>query len=239
MAHRDMEMSARVNGIAAQFDKFDFLFGLVLGEKVLRLADNLSRTLQQKDLSAAEGNWVAHLTCETLSTLRTDPEYKIFWDSVIAKQESEGIEPPALPRRRKVPRRREVGSGEPHFPCTVEEHYRVQYFEALDLLVLCIKERFDQPGYKVYSKLLLNAASGQEFDALLDDVIELYGDDFDQSLLKSQLQILKSHFSTIHLSTIKEFLISLGESRSLLLEVVKLINLVLVMPATNATSERS
>ena len=246
MAHRDMEMSARVNGIAAQFDKFDFLFGLMLGEKVLRLADNLSRTLQQKDLSAAEGNRIAHLTCETLSTLRTDPEYKKFWDSVIAKQESEGIEPPALPRRRKVPKRLEVGSGEPHFPCTIEEHYRVQYFEALDLLVLCIKERFDQPGYKVYSKLetlLLNAASGQEFDALLDDVIELYGDDFDQSLLKSQLQILKSHFSTntepIHLSTIKEFLISLGESRSLLSEVVKLINLVLVMPATNATSERS
>ena len=38
---------------------------------------------------------------------------------------------------------------------------------------------------------------------------------------------------------IKEFIIGVGESRSLLSEVVKLINLILVMPATNATSERS
>ena len=75
MAHQDMEMSARVNGIAAQFDKFDFRFGLMLGEKVLCLADNLSRTLQQRDLSAAVGNRVAHLVrlyqlfVPTLSTL--------------------------------------------------------------------------------------------------------------------------------------------------------------------------
>ena len=67
MAARDMEMSARVNGIASQFEKFDFLFGVMLGEKVLRLADNLSRTLQQKQLSAAEGNHAALLTCNTLS----------------------------------------------------------------------------------------------------------------------------------------------------------------------------
>ena len=53
MAHRDMEMSARMNGIAAQFDKFDFLFGLMLGEKVLRLADNLSCTLQKGDLDVS------------------------------------------------------------------------------------------------------------------------------------------------------------------------------------------
>ena len=54
MSSRDMEMSARVNGIAYQLGKFDFLFGVMLGKKILRLADNLSRSLQQKDMSAAE-----------------------------------------------------------------------------------------------------------------------------------------------------------------------------------------
>ena len=66
MAHQDMEISAKVNGIAVQLEKFDFLFGVMLGEKLLRLAHNLSYTLQQKDLSAAEGNQAAHLTRETL-----------------------------------------------------------------------------------------------------------------------------------------------------------------------------
>ena len=48
MASRDMEMSAKVNGIAFQLEKFEFLFGVMLGEKVLQQADNLSCTLQKK-----------------------------------------------------------------------------------------------------------------------------------------------------------------------------------------------
>ena len=54
-----MEMSAKVNGIGSQLRKFDFSFGVMMGEKVLRLADNLSRTLQQKELSVAEGQLAA------------------------------------------------------------------------------------------------------------------------------------------------------------------------------------
>ena len=34
VAAPDMEMTARVNGIASQLDKFDFFFGVFLGEKV-------------------------------------------------------------------------------------------------------------------------------------------------------------------------------------------------------------
>ena len=246
MAHRDMKMSAKVNGVAAQLEKFDFLFGVVLGEKLLRLADNLSCTLQQKDLSAAEGNQAAHLTCETLSALHSDSEFVKFWDKVIAKQREVDVEEPTLPCRRKAPKRLEVGTGESHFPSTVKEYYRIHYFEAIDLLVSCIKGRFDQPGYKVCSKLktvLLNAASGKEFHTEFDEVMKLYGCDFNSTNLKSQLEILKSHFSSssepVRLSSIKDFLVNLGESRSLLSEVVKFVGLILVMPATNATSERS
>ena len=58
-----------------------------------------------------------------------------------------GIEGPVLPQKRRAPFRFEVGEG-------------TQYFEALDLVIACIKERFDQP-YEIYSKLerlLLNTA---------------------------------------------------------------------------------
>ena len=95
MAHRDMEMSATVNGIAVQLEKFDFLFGVMLGEKLLRSADNLSYTLQQKDLLAAEGNQAAHLTCETLSALGSDSEFVQVL--VSAKQREVDIEEPSLP----------------------------------------------------------------------------------------------------------------------------------------------
>ena len=65
MAHQDMEMSTKVNVVAVQLGKFNFLFGVMLGEKLLRLADNLGCTLQHKDLSAAEGIQAGYLTCET------------------------------------------------------------------------------------------------------------------------------------------------------------------------------
>ena len=58
--------------------KFDFLLGVMLGEKLLPLVDNLSCTLHQKDLLAAEGNQAAHLTCETISALSSDSEFVKF-----------------------------------------------------------------------------------------------------------------------------------------------------------------
>ena len=59
---RDTETIARIRGVAAQMTSFDFFFGLVLGEMLLRHCDNLSKTLQNPHLSAAEGQTVADMT---------------------------------------------------------------------------------------------------------------------------------------------------------------------------------
>ena len=47
-ATRDSEMRARIGGVAAQMEKFDFFCGVELGRKILNMADNLSRSLQEK-----------------------------------------------------------------------------------------------------------------------------------------------------------------------------------------------
>ena len=49
----DSENRARITGVKAQMEKFEFLFGLCLGECILRHTDNLSKTLQSPSLSAA------------------------------------------------------------------------------------------------------------------------------------------------------------------------------------------
>lgn len=59
---------------------------------------------------------------------------------------------------------------------TVEDHYRAIYFEALDLLTACIKDRFNQLGYKTYGKvqaLLLKAATSQPYEEELQFVSKL------------------------------------------------------------------
>ena len=74
----------------------------------MRHTDNLSRALQDKGLSAAEGQQVARTSLETLKSLRTDQSYELFWLNVNKAEELE-IEKPMLPRRRKRPRRFEEG----------------------------------------------------------------------------------------------------------------------------------
>ena len=53
---KDTEMKAKVNGVKSQMDKFEFIFCCLLGEKVLKQTDNLSRILQDPTISLSEGN---------------------------------------------------------------------------------------------------------------------------------------------------------------------------------------
>ena len=45
-----------------------------------------------------------------------------------------------------MPTRFEEGIGEGTFFDDCESYFRSIYYEALDLIINCIKERFDQPG---------------------------------------------------------------------------------------------
>lgn len=51
-----IDMIAQIRGVAAQMTLFDFFYGLVLGELLLRYSDNFSRALQHSSVSAAEGH---------------------------------------------------------------------------------------------------------------------------------------------------------------------------------------
>ena len=65
-------MKARIIGVQAQFRKFQYFFGVLLGELLLKHSDNLSKTLQSPKLSASEGQRITAMTVKTLQSLRTD-----------------------------------------------------------------------------------------------------------------------------------------------------------------------
>ena len=132
----DPEMKSRVIGVKAQMETFNFFFGVCLGEWILTHADNLSKTLQSRTISAAEGQRLAELTVKTLEKIRTDEYFDLFWKMVQAKASSLDVAEPRLPWQRRAPKRVEVGFGEPHSHQTVEDLYRRYYFEALDLAVI-------------------------------------------------------------------------------------------------------
>ena len=74
----DSEIRARVIGVNATMNRFDFLFGLVLAERLLQHTDNLSKTLQAPSLTASEAQQIAELTCKTLSRIRTTEAFDLF-----------------------------------------------------------------------------------------------------------------------------------------------------------------
>ena len=241
----DTEVISRIRGVAAQMETFDFFFALVLGETLFRHSDNLSRALQKKELSASEGQAIASKTVITLQSIRSDESFKNFWGKVKALTSKNDICDPVLPRRRKRPRRYEEGEAPHEFDETPEGMYRRVYFEALDLLVQSINARFDQPGYQVYcclQNLLLKVVNKSDYSNEFKDVVEIYGDDFDSQTLKVQLQILASTVPA-EIKTIVDILLYIKElppsEKELLNQIIVLVKLILVMPATNSTSERS
>ena len=165
----DPDVRARVIGVQAQMETFDYYFGVCLAKMVLSHADNLSATLQKSSLSAAESHRIGVMTVETIVKMRTDECFDMFWESVKRNAGLVHVAEPRLPRRRRMPQRYETGTATAHFHATVENHYRQIYFEILDYATSTIKERFDQPSYTIYRQtknLLIKSASGEDYIAV-------------------------------------------------------------------------
>ena len=193
---RYTDTKAQIRGIAAQMDSF---FGLVLGEMLLRHTDNLSRTLQNKKCSAAEGQAVAQMTVNAIQSTQSDAEYDLFWEKVTKMASELDVSEAKLPRKRKVPRRYDSGHAEAEFHSSPKSHYRQIYYEAVDLIVQSITERFNQPGYKVYlqlENLLIKAAKEEKCDEL-QFLSTFYGTDINKSNLEMQLATFAANFTTI------------------------------------------
>ena len=73
---------------------FDFVFGISLGILLLRHTDILSKSLQKKSLSAAEGQRLTYLTLDVLKSLRDEDNFKQFYACVLQDLE---IDDPTLP----------------------------------------------------------------------------------------------------------------------------------------------
>ena len=75
---------------------FNFVYGAILGEMILRHADNLSSTLQHKSMSAAEGQQVALMTVQAMKSIHTDESFDSFWSKVNRFIEDHDISKPEL-----------------------------------------------------------------------------------------------------------------------------------------------
>ena len=113
---------------------------------------------------------------------------------------------------------------------------------------IAIRDRFHQHGYGIYRQLedlLLKSIRGEECQNELDFVIRFYGDDFNPSLLQVHFDLFNTCLKECDtkpqtLVQIRDYFIHLSPVvRSNMSEIGTLLKILMVMPATNAVSERS
>ncbi len=111
-------------------------------------------------------------------SMQHDDAFSLFWKHMEILRVRTNSDEAVLPRKRKTPKRFEVGEGECSHSSTVEDYFHRLYIEALDLAITCIQDRFIQPGYKLYhnfEELLVRAANNEDHSGQLREVISFYG----------------------------------------------------------------
>ncbi len=129
-----------------------------------------------------------------LQSIRTEENYKQWWQKIKKEAEEIGIDEPRLLRKKRAPQRFDDHSSTGNYHSSPEDHYRAIYFEALDATTSCIQNRFEQEGFQTYSRLeqlLIRGDTGSEND----DLFDLYHDDFNRSTLEAQLFCFHSNYS--------------------------------------------
>lgn len=243
----DPSIKAHIIGVEAQFKTFRYYFGARLGELILRHTDNLRKTLQSPKMSASEGASVATMAIATLQTIWSDASFDAFWELVMLHRRDVDVDEPELQRRRRVPSHFREGAAEPEYFPDAKTMCRQEYFEALDLIINAIKDRFSQPGFQIYCNLqdlLLLALSGKDWEPAFASVTSFYKDDIDADQLRLHVQTLCASFPKTSvaptISDVKQYILGLSvHERQLISEVATVMKLILVMASTNAISERS
>lgn len=247
----DSEVKSRIIGVKYQMQTFQYFFGTSLGVLLMSHSDNLSRTLQHTFMSAVEAQSISAMTVKTLQLMRSDTQFDMFWANVNHKATALEVSEPSLPRKRKRPVRYEDGEASPEFPDSVKSFYRSIYFNSLDVIITCIQNRFDQPGYTILSQLeavLLKAINNEEYSEELHSVCKFYKEEINSTLVKNQLDTLSATIyreinadsTLLTFKELKAFMSNLTTAqKSLLSEVVFMYTMILIAPASNAVSERS
>ena len=150
----EQEIRAQIIGVNHQMTTFEHYFGVKPGSLLSKHSDKLSKTLQKKKLSAAEGQSGATLRIKTLEKMRTDDSNHLFWERCIKEAKDLAIGEVLLPRKRQRPLGYYFGNATVEFLDSVENHCRSIYYEEIDTAISCIEKLFEQNDYTTYySKL--------------------------------------------------------------------------------------
>lgn len=152
------------------------------------------------------------------------------------------IEEGVLPRAKNVPRRFQNSNSASHQYTCYKDKARQEYYQVLDMTISTIKARFEQQGMRVLiniEKIVINTLIGIDTSAEMDFITTHYNDVIDISCLKDELNAV-SCLNLEEIADLGEFVawFKQMDRHTLYPQLAQLLRLVIVLPASNASSER-
>ena len=245
------EYAMKAGGYLTLLEKFGTFFGLKLSFFVFSVTEQLSITLQGQNTTLYEAKHASSLSESYLRKQRSDSAYDVFYDNILKESQNLTAEP-VLPRQRKLPKRLDNGADSYEFQ-SPKDYFRQKYFEVLDIVTNEINRRFDQRDFCVASdleKMIIDAANGN-VNTIPETVRSMYEKDLDMSRLFTHLNMLPdivkqyNHSSAVSLrkittvQTVCSLMNEVPGAKSLCSELHRALQILLTIPVTTATSERT
>ena len=157
------------------------------------------------------------------------------------------VSEPALKRKTQAPARYFFGKTPAEHPLTSRDHYRKIYFEAVNLLVGQMEDRFQQPRFQIYQRLesLLLDSLNKDIQCLNEDItyVRSIYDEVDTQSLPAQLELFRTMIGNQKLTFFNEIHTAAKvfgtHERSAICNVITIMKLLHVNPCSSASRERT
>jgi hypothetical protein len=246
------DTKSKIIGVRKQMGKMKTYLGVLVCQALFGPCEDLAKALQAENTTATGSLQASKVLLTHLGKIRNESEFDHLFNTATTDATSLGlkkVEELDADSRRTVrgPVRYEMQTitGRPHV-FTEKERIRSEYYSAVDLLYSEIERRFDQPGLAHMSALEGVLSNTTITDGELVRIISVY-DDIDQMKVLREIRmlpdLLQSQSTLTKPKTASEWAIFFASQpetvRHLFRETVKIVQILLVVPATAASAERS
>lgn len=218
--------------------KFSTYFNLSSLLKLFTVIGTVNQALQSADLHLQQANKLLNNLKEILQSYRDN--FSEYWRGVVDDAALLSVDAPCVPRVRRAPRRLDDGSQAHHFEAA-EDYYRHQYLALVDAATAGIEERFKSTTWDFLSKVE-SALIKLPVDTTV--ISSFYGADLDEDRLKLHVEMfhdlmLQQRQKLENFGEIVNILKTDSTTRKLLPELTKAVRLILTVPVTTCSAERS
>jgi hypothetical protein len=234
------EIGAKASGFSKLLYKFDFYFVLQIMIFIFERIEVLNSELQKKSLHFQDARLKIEAIIISIEEKRKSGFDQLLED-IIYKSEELGLGEVKLPKQRKTPKRL-IEGGQEHYFSSAKDQYKALFFECMDMTLSALHNRFKSNVIKHLAKVENFIVDPKKINTAI--ITEYYGSDFDGRKLELHRNIMldiakAKHFKISSVSDAINCFKQESYLQDLVPEVVKLIKIMLTVPVSSCTAERS